>query len=251
MAECGNGQGDRVRDSMMKKFIFIHIPRTAGTSMATALTDHIWAFPRRPAGISKWEKIIDNKSSLTLEHACIRQLVDRGALSSEFYENAFKFTFVRNPWDRVLSLYKHMQCDAETLFNTHRKMGYCFLCNAGKDKGGGFKNFVRYLNVVEIEKPGLYNRKGLSQFSPQLNWIPDDIDFVGRYENLKNDFDFVCDKISHPSVDLPHMKKTDRGAFRSDGERKNAPYQELYDDETKDIIYEMYKEEINRFGYEF
>jgi len=230
----------------MKKFIFIHIPRTAGTSIAKTLTNHIWRFPRRPAGIKKWQNIIDNKSSLTLEHTCVRQLLERGALSKGFYDSVFKFTFVRNPWDRVASLYRSYLEDPILLANlaghrrakgTSHRFESRYLLGSSTEE---FRDFIDYLSTTEIVRVGLYNRKGWSHFNPQLNWIPDDIDFIGRFENLKDDFNFVCSQIGHKPLDLPYENKTD-----------GPTYKELYDDKSKDIIYKMYEGEIKRFEYEF
>ena len=231
---------------IIKKFIFIHIPRTAGTSIATMLTNHIWRFPRRPASISKWENIIDNKTSLVLEHTDVRQLLDRGALSNEFYESVFKFTFVRNPWDRIASLYKSYLDDPTLLSNLagsrHAKgTSHRFESRYSLDSSiEGFRDFVGYLSTINIVKIGLYNRKEWSHFNSQLDWIPNDIDFVGKFENLENDFNFVCDRTGHPRIKLPHKNKTE-----------GKSYQELYDDKTKNVIFEMYNDEIKKFKYEF
>ena len=175
----------------MKKFIFIHIPRTAGTSVARAMSNHIWKFPRRPAGVAKWQEIIDNESSLTLEHTDIRQLRDRGVLLDEFYKSTFKFTFVRNPWSRLASLYKSYLEDSTLLSNlagSRRAKGtsHRFESRYSLDSSVEcFRDFVGYLNAVDIAKIGLYNRKQWSHFNSQLDWVPDDIDFVGKFENLK------------------------------------------------------------------
>jgi hypothetical protein len=210
------------------------------------MLNHIWEFPRRPAGAGKWQEIIDNENSLTLEHTDIRQLRDRGVLLDEFYESTFKFTFVRNPWDRLASLYKSYLDDPMLLSNlaghrrakgTSHRLESCYSLVSSTE---GFIEFVDYLSTANIVKIGLYNRKEWSQFNPQLDWIPDDIDFIGKFENLKNDFDFVCNQIGHPPVELSHENKTE-----------GASYQEMYDDKAKDTVYEMYSDEINRFGYEF
>lgn len=233
-------------DKIIKKFIFIHIPRAAGTSIAMSLTDRIWKFPRRPAGINKWKNIIDNKTSLVLEHTDVQQLVDRDALSNQFYGNAFKFTFVRNPWDRIVSLYRSYLNDSTLLSNlagrrrakgtSHRFESRYTLDSSAE----GFRDFIDYLSTINIVKIGLYNRKEWSHFNSQLAWIPNDIDFVGKFENLENDFNFVCDQIGHPLIELPHKNKTE-----------GVPYRELYDKDSRNIIHKMYKDEIERFGYEF
>ena len=66
------------------------------------------------------------------------------------------------------------------------------------------------------------------------------VDFVGKYENIEEDFAFVCRKLNTPFNGLPHRN------------RMNARhYSEYYTEETKRIIAERFKDDIAIFDYEF
>lgn len=152
------------------------------------------------------------------------------------YDSYFKFTFVRDPWDRCLSAYKWYSTPS----------GRRALGNKGElydTRVVSFSKFIRdYVTIPAMSAP----REGYFQkMDLQVNWILDSSgktipDFVGRFENLQHDFDIVCDKIGVPRKKLPHLNKTD-----------HKHYTECYDEETKQIVAELYAKDIEFFGYEF
>ena len=82
-------------------------------------------------------------------------------------------------------------------------------------------------------------------FIPQIEWLTDPsgkilVDFIGKFENLETDFKYICKKININEVKLPHKNKTIR---------KN--YREYYNENTKNIIADWYKKDIDYFKYKF
>ena len=169
------------------KVIFVHVIKTGGVSIATAL------------GMKR-----------TNYHKSASQIKKK--LGENIWNEYFKFTFVRNPWDKIVSQYH---------FN-RSKFGF---------GGSTFKEYVRAWSAGQK----------ISTF-PQLNlfYIDEKLDFVGRFETLQEDFNIVCDKVGIPQQQLPHMNKS-----------KHKHYTEYYDEETRQIVAEKYTEDIKYFGYKF
>jgi hypothetical protein len=67
-----------------------------------------------------------------------------------------------------------------------------------------------------------------------------DIDFIGRFENLQEDFNKIANRIGINYSELPHLLK-----------RNNAHYTSAYDDKTRSLVNEIYKDEIDYFNFKF
>jgi chondroitin 4-sulfotransferase 11 len=151
----------------------------------------------------------------------------------EDYQNWFKFTFVRNPWDRVISTFHYRKKAIKTRNkNPHWP-------SREEIKNDDFKATVlKDLNNKNsathyLEEPCFFNwwinSKTISQF-----------DYIGKTETLQEDFDAICRLVKLPPLKLPHKNKT-----------KHKHYTEYYDDETKQIVAEKYAKDIEYFGYKF
>jgi chondroitin 4-sulfotransferase 11 len=134
------------------------------------------------------------------------------------WKDYFKFTFVRNPWALRYSYYIYNK----TAPGRGRIRKYANQLS--------FKDWVkRYL------RKGSFGRSQMQHIGNVSNF-----DFIGRVENLQEDFNIVCDKIEIPHQELPHKNAT-----------KHKHYSEYYDDELKAIMERRYKKDIETFGYKF
>lgn len=199
-----------------KKFIFVHIDKTGGTSIERTIAKQL---KTRFVG-PQHEHIID-------------------LLKKRNGEGYFKFAVVRNPWSRCVSRYFSIKAK-----DTPREAKY---------KNTTFRDFVlNEGNYFKLSSPWAQSSPILSQlverydpFLPQTKWIADHrgeilVDFVARFENLQEDYDFICNKIGIPKTELPHLNKS-----------AHAHYTTYYDDETRKIIEERFKEDIENFKYKF
>lgn len=145
---------------------------------------------------------------------------NRLLVTREQYEEYYKFTIVRNPWARALSWYKNVMRDELKL----KRLGI-------KDDLQ-FKDFLReYVGKISIQ--------------PQTFWLKSmdgsiNLDFIGKFETLREDFQKACRAMNLSGVELPHELK---------GSGEN--YVSLYDEESIQLISEAYREEIELFGYTF
>ncbi len=180
------------------KFIFVHVNRTGGTSIELHFrhrkrdhrkcSDYIKEF-----GVGVWNEY-------------------------------FTFSFVRNPWNKMLGHYMWRKQKAT---------------NTLKGDGLSFRDWVlQFENNIKGAKA--LGDKGIPQYNQLFSDDVQLVDFIGRFENLQEDFNVVCDKIGIPRKKLPHKNPT-----------KHKHYTEYYDEETKQIVAEKYAKDIEYFGYEF
>ncbi|TRC97162.1 sulfotransferase family protein [Mesorhizobium sp. WSM4303] len=206
--------------SLEKNFIFIHIPKTAGTSITRALRP--WCLKPKP---TQWRRLL---SRLPVPEAPVRinfRQHDRAAwlrrkLPAHLYAGAYKFAVVRNPFELVVSNYQHLR--RKTSRRRHRQA-----------QRWDFKAFLRYLE-----------RKNRLARVDQTSWISDRdgkliVDEVLRFETLAEQFNVLAERLGLPG-ELPRLNV-------------GAPvdYRALYDEEAKAIVRRLYLRDFERFGYEF
>ena len=184
----------------MKTPLFIHIPKTAGSSVNNILSDYE-----------------------TFHHRLVTNY------SKKYRDSRFVFSFIRNPYDRLLSSYMYIQGG----------LGNSWDIECGKKLLPDFNDFVKN-QLSDVVTNQLCHGVHWFHFYPLVHWLDDDIDFIGRFENLQQDTNIVCDNIGVPRKQLPHINKS-----------SHKHYTEYYDDESREIVTSLYKQDIDRFNYKF
>lgn len=199
-----------------KKFIFIHIPKTGGTTVSYRLAQYAITTQDRGTGLHKFHYD-------TNLHDGIR---DHPYYLS-WYKKYFSFTFVRNPWERLFSFY----------MSTRRyEVDWDKICPI---------DFHNFCNDVRDDK---YRLSPLAK-RPQLHQITNKdskvlINFVGRFENFEKDFSEVCQRLDifHYNTDVGIMNRSNYN---------DLDYHDLYMQEDIDWVAEIFNEDIKVLNYNY
>jgi len=207
------------------KCIFIHIPKTGGSSIESL----IWnKYSKTEENL--WNGFIDeyhNKYQTGgLQHLKAVQVLNE--ISPFRFNNYFKFTIVRNPFDKAVSQFEYLK---------KRKDLRDFI---GIKSSSSFKN---YLELIQ--------EKNHVQWEPQTNFIYDSknelmVDFLGRFEDYDNDVNHILDVIGKrrgffgKPRSIPHLKKSSRRHYSS-----------YYDEESVKLIEQIYGRDLDLLNYQF
>ena len=204
------------------RFAFIHVPKTAGSSVAFALwphadhVDHYW-MTRSLALVGihvnhyapyRMKKFRTHTPAAVLQ----RQL------PAEVFADLFKFAFVRNPWDLLVSSYHYLR----------EKVGHHRGPVASR-----LQSFAAYA-AYEIRRGKMSQSAMLTGHDGRLL-----VDFVGRFESLADDFAYACRRIG-VEMDLPRANSS-----------RHADYRSYYDDRLAAEVGRFFAADVERFGYAF
>jgi hypothetical protein len=198
--------------SFQKRFLFVHIPKTAGNSIQSVLRDYsedeLVALRGEQDGIERFG--LRNPNYQVKKHSTLAEY--RAALGEMEFGNLYKFTCVRNPWDRMVSYY-----------------------------------FTPTQNTTEWDRKKF--RKAIVKLLPVADYLRLDdgkedlfanVNYIMRFENLADDFRAVCAALDISPAMLPRYNRSNRGH-----------YSKYYDDELRELVRTRFAAEIECFGYTF
>lgn len=225
--------------------VFIHVPKTAGISIEHVFLDLMGLTWETRAPLLLRHNDDPAKGPPRLAHLKATEYVSCGHMTQAEFDAYFKFSFVRNPWDRIVSEYKYR--------------GY-----------PAWLDFKTYL-FRHLPRPGFTDT--YCHIVPQCDFLFDAAgtpaaDFVGRYESLQADFDTVCARLGIPERPLPHANRSLEGQppirtlndvkkrlrrllWNLESRHVFPHYSQFYDDESREYVAHLYRKDIEAFGYAF
>ncbi len=211
--------------SHSKRFIFIHGPKVAGKSIKAALEPYN-SRPYRLAPYLALPKYLGKKpkifSGCFRGHSSALKLAQQ--LPESIFNEYFKFGFVRNPWDREVSRYFYIL--KTTDHPKHQKI----------KQMESFEEFAESLLTFHKEIRPLVNQ--IERLSDKSDNVL--VDFIGKYENIHQDFQYACHQIGLPDLKLPTVNKSGHKNYRA-----------YYSERSKAIIEQIYQKDIEYFQYQF
>ena len=191
----------------LQNVIFVHIPKVAGSSIESTLFG------------TKGK--VGHKTALEYYNA-----------DKQLYQELFSFAFVRNPYDRLVSAYIYLKNGGRNQYDKAWSDEHLSEFNS-------FNDFV--LSLTNEDK--CRDILSWNHFIPQYLFVCNSkndimVDFVGRYENLEDQFKIV-QKFSNNANQLPHNNKTERN-----------DYQHYYNEKTRAIVRSVYANDFELFHYD-
>lgn len=191
------------------KCIFIHIPRTAGTFIEHAICGKDWW------GVSSNTKHI--LASTAKE------------VYKDYWNDYFKFSIVRDPWDRMVSLSRYANHFGVKITNNQLD----------------FEDYKTRYTPVEIDRRSKSKNAPVNPIphAVYLNILDEDLDFIGKFEDLEGSLEYISDNVK--AKISPPKNKVEGG----DPNKKH--YSHYYNDFSRKEVYNLYSKDIAHFNYSF
>lgn len=190
------------------KYIFLHIPRTGGSLIEQNLRE---IYSETYSG--------PDKMGISKQHYTLDKLLYNNNINEN---NKFIFTFVRNPFDKIVSSY----------------------LNYTKNNTPDFDKYIDMVKYVVENKLYLYksdiNSNDITHYAPITVMIGNnELDFIGKFENYESDIKKLSELSGLKSLSKIIIKKN------------QVDYRKFYNERNKNIINELYKDDLVKFNYTF
>ena len=259
--------------SHRKNFIFFKTVKTAGTSVESYFER--WCLPE-----GEWQQLHGRE-----EHISVAGIVGKRAtrpsdakwynhmsssnirkqLDQDIWNRYFKFTIVRNPFDKLVSGFFMFNGPLHNAGYLQRINRYALkllgreqsiIFHSREEEIRCFRSWLQYFSKLVLKNLSLIEAADVPHYLKpiELSLVDRDkylidskecVDFFIQFENLSQGIKHVCDKLSIPfeAQRIPEFKKGVR--------HHRIPMREYYDKKSQELVQELYAWEISRFGYVF
>ena len=243
--------------SHQDKCLFVHIPKAAGQSVESIFVQRSGlTWQTRDALLLRPNKEPE-QGPPRLAHLTASEYTRLGYMSGDQFSQYFKFSFVRNPWARLVSEYNYRRMQGVDAYQKE------------------FKHFLFKSFPQENDDNYLTSQDFYRHVIPQWKFLYDEddnclVDYVGKFEFLQQDFDKVCQLLGVPQYMLPHKNMTQvsrKGlvgfqdkvikriaiafSVKSRSNLVKAHYSQYYDNESQAFVADKYRKDIELFDYQF
>jgi hypothetical protein len=248
--------------STKHRFLFVHIYKTAGISVSSALMPYAategqqqldrvcnrlglsFLYPRvirRDSSVRDWISNVMNNvfermtfipghpQPVTDPHATASEII--ATIGRDRFDACYTFGFVRNPWDWQVSLYRFVR---ETVVGIRPVAAYARGLGRERKIHSSLESFDDYIRWRCSEDVHLQSEFLFSDSGEQL------VTTIGKYETLDADFRRICRDIGI-EAGLPKLNVSSQ----------RTAYQSYYTPDTVDLVRRAFAEDVERFGYEF
>jgi hypothetical protein len=227
--------------------IFFAIPKTGSTSVTRTFRELASSNGEELQLVRQPMDVEFPRSHLLNRHD--RRVFSRGkhfsALQLQYvlgkaeFDRCFKFSLVRNPWDRTVSRYLYTHADREPTEAEKKRRG-----TSRSFHDTAFQPWVerQYRKFRRTKKPWEtpWPRSQLSRLVDKSGKLM--VDYVGRLENIQDALNHVCREVGCDTVQVPHVNITRCGKDH---------YTAYYNEKTRDMVGEICREDIEYFNYAF
>jgi len=204
-----------ILNAASKKTIFVHIQKTGGSSI---------------------RKILKAQLGELEEFGCKHDFARWHYENIPDWNECFKFGFVRNPWDRLVSWYSMIEQNKGLLHQSRNKL-WEYVIQESNSFDAFVRNCTQEIDDFDGKKSFLYN---------QLDYLTNTdgellVDFVGKYESLEKDMGHV----------LNSLRLSPDGRVMHENQSQHRHYSSYYTEDLKNIVAERFARDIEYFNYVF
>ncbi len=188
------------------KYIYIHIPKTGGNGIC--------------------------KSLFNIAGEGHKPLIDYYNYNPKKFEEYYKFTVVRNPYDRFMSAFYYLKSGGISEVDIH----------VFKSKLEHIEDINEFVARLKADRELFVNTFNYIHFLPQSYFLEGNIrgvsiDHIGKQEFMVDTYKVVKEALNVNGSGFQYENKTPK-------------YSTYMTEEVKDFIYEIYKKDFLMFGYE-